>query len=453
MTRQPEFGQRLRDLRQQRRLSQRQLAGDLVTASYISLLESGDRVPTLDVVIHLANTLQVPASELIGHEIPLVASVGRGDLTTLLTETLALSSTDEHDYVTAIETLRQGWEEAKAEENNVRQFDVGVRLQYLLGAVGDRHGRVALLRELLTLPGVAAVDELHVVLGTDLAAALRESGDLPRARMAAEEALDRIERTPIVGKAPHAKLLGVLISVLVELRDLGTVEAHLKKLLAIADEVGGQGLQGRVHWIATLAYARLGQGEVAREHLRRAHDSLTSPGMPLRDWLRFCRTTASVLLEVGGDQEEIAGWLHSAESVAGRLDVPAEQKLVTALRARHELAAGNPARARELVDVVLADPAGLPLTDILQLRMTRERATMAMGEVGAAVTGLRALAVDYEEAGMYQAAVQLWRQIDELRSNTDPGPGSGAAPATGRTSGTRRRGDRSAASRGPGGRG
>jgi tetratricopeptide (TPR) repeat protein len=387
-----------------------------VSASYVSLLESGDRAPTLDVVVHLANSLGVPARELTGHDVPLTSSAGRADPTTLLTEALALSSTDEHDYPAAVEKLQVAWETAGAEDDTIRQFHVGVRLQYLLGAIDDREGRVALLRTLLDLPVVVGVDELQVVLATDLAAALRELGDLPGARAMAEQALERVEQTSIAGGTPHAKLLGVLVSILVEQRDLEPVEPLLERLLTIADELGGEGLQGRVYWIATLAYTRLGRGELAREYLRRAHNSLASPGMPLRDWLKFCRTSATVLLEAGGDLQEVAGWLRSAESIAERLGVPSERNLVTALLGEYELAAGNPARARDLVAAVLTDPAGLPQTDILRLRMTRELATVALGEIDTAIDGLRALAVDYEQAGMYKAAVRVWRKLDELRS-------------------------------------
>jgi hypothetical protein len=128
------------------------------------------------------------------------------------------------------------------------------------------------------------------------------------------------------------------------------------------------------------------------------------------------RTSATVLLEAGGDLQEVAGWLRSAESIAERLGVPSERNLVTALLGEYELAAGNPARARDLVAAVLTDPAGLPQTDILRLRMTREFATVALGEIDTAIDGLRALAVDYEQAGMYKAAVRVWRKLDELRS-------------------------------------
>ncbi|MBQ1014874.1 helix-turn-helix transcriptional regulator, partial [Micromonospora sp. M51] len=62
---QPDFGRRLRRLRTERGMSQRDLAVGAVNQSYISLLESGTRVPTLEVVAHLVGVLGVPMAALV----------------------------------------------------------------------------------------------------------------------------------------------------------------------------------------------------------------------------------------------------------------------------------------------------------------------------------------------------------------------------------------------------
>src|SRR5271165_4557554 len=53
----PTLGQRLRALRVERGLSQADLAGDLVSPSYVSLIESGRRSPERDVLEGLARKL------------------------------------------------------------------------------------------------------------------------------------------------------------------------------------------------------------------------------------------------------------------------------------------------------------------------------------------------------------------------------------------------------------
>ncbi|GAA2628255.1 hypothetical protein GCM10010307_17960 [Streptomyces vastus] len=59
MATQPEFGRRMRELRRHAGMSQADLAGPELSASYVSLLESGKRVPSPEVVAALAERLGV----------------------------------------------------------------------------------------------------------------------------------------------------------------------------------------------------------------------------------------------------------------------------------------------------------------------------------------------------------------------------------------------------------
>lgn len=58
------LGARLRDLRVQRGLSQREVAAPLLSASYLSLIEAGKREPSEEALQHLAQRLGVEPSEL-----------------------------------------------------------------------------------------------------------------------------------------------------------------------------------------------------------------------------------------------------------------------------------------------------------------------------------------------------------------------------------------------------
>lgn len=62
-----EFGKRLRSLRLQNNLSQKQLAAQIgVRNSIISFYEMGDRQPSLDIIIKLASVFHVSADYLMG---------------------------------------------------------------------------------------------------------------------------------------------------------------------------------------------------------------------------------------------------------------------------------------------------------------------------------------------------------------------------------------------------
>lgn len=64
-----EFGNRLRELRRQKRLTQKQLASLIgVKSSIISFYEVGDRIPSPEVIVKLASVLHVSADYLMGIE-------------------------------------------------------------------------------------------------------------------------------------------------------------------------------------------------------------------------------------------------------------------------------------------------------------------------------------------------------------------------------------------------
>lgn len=63
---QQEFGRRLRTLRRARALTQRELAGDVLSPSYVSLLEAGRRSPTPETVRYLATALGCSPEDLVG---------------------------------------------------------------------------------------------------------------------------------------------------------------------------------------------------------------------------------------------------------------------------------------------------------------------------------------------------------------------------------------------------
>ncbi len=62
-----EFGERLRQLRKERNLTQKQLATLIgVKNSVISFYEVGDRTPSLEVIIKLSKALHISTDTLLG---------------------------------------------------------------------------------------------------------------------------------------------------------------------------------------------------------------------------------------------------------------------------------------------------------------------------------------------------------------------------------------------------
>ena len=65
-----ELGQRIKELRLQRGLSQRQLCGDRITRNMLSLIESGKANPAMDTLLYLADGLGVGIGALLGEAAP-----------------------------------------------------------------------------------------------------------------------------------------------------------------------------------------------------------------------------------------------------------------------------------------------------------------------------------------------------------------------------------------------
>ena len=64
-----EFGNRLRELRKQKKLTQKQLASLIgVRNSIISFYEVGDRIPSPEIIVKLSTTLGVSSDYLLGIE-------------------------------------------------------------------------------------------------------------------------------------------------------------------------------------------------------------------------------------------------------------------------------------------------------------------------------------------------------------------------------------------------
>ena len=422
---QPQFGQRLRERRVKLGLSQRALAGDLVTPSYISLLERGERVPTLDVVVWLAQSLECDLADLLG--------LGAGELLASSAAGLErqLSRLETQALVEAgdLEEARKGLE-AKlsgaraADDNGAYLLEYGLSLLPVLAATGRHERRLALLEQLLALPRAAEMGLLS--LATDRAATLRELGRLTEAR----EEVTRLRALgpQRVGEREYVRLLGVLISVLCELDEFDAVDPLVDEALTRAGALKQPGMLGRAHWVAGMAYARMDRPADALAQLDRASQHLSFSSMPLLDWLRFCRSQAGVLLDAG-EPAAAERWIAAADTTATMTGLETERMAVDAERGRYELATGHPDRAVEIFGG-LVDSSRLAGPDLVKVLLGMGAALDRLGRHEEAVPVLRRAADLLEASGNFRRAIQVWRQIDQSR------PAGAGAPGR---RGTRRR--------------
>ncbi|MEV1156005.1 helix-turn-helix domain-containing protein [Micromonospora chokoriensis] len=420
MTTQPEFGERIRRRRNELGLSQRQLAGGSVTASYISLLESGRRAPTLDVIVHLAKNLRLPIEELIGVTPDELLSGTSRESTPLIpapapgAESMLLEMRASDDYDAAIANVRTSMQLAEAAQDEARFLHLGIQLQGLLRTTGQHVERETLLHSMLDTELVRGAAELRFSLLAHLATAQRDAGRLAEARDTAEGARLLMQTEGLGGGAENVRLLGVLISALCELGELAKLPALLDEMLALAEHLKMPGLVGRSLWVAARARNLLGDTAEGARLIIEAKSYLLRSEVSVHDWLRFSRSAATLLL-ADGRLDEAREWLTEVTSTTQHMPLPSEQAALRALQAQYEHAAGNHTAALALYTEMAS---GSPeLTGVARARILQSTAEVlqALGRTEEAMTALREAASISEQGGALQLALHLWRQMDELR--------------------------------------
>lgn len=408
--RQPEFGRRLRALRAERGLSQRDLAGGVVDPSYISLLESGSRLPTLQVVVRLSEVLGVSLAELAG---PSVAPGLDDRDARLVSDILARSSLDFGDLADAQERYTSAYVSARRAGLIGEALNHGMALQEIFALRADHKARYEQLVELAPLAAELGVPELVLAVEINTASAARQTDRLTEALELAEQAVAAIGDTMFANTGEHVRALGVLVAVRCECGRLDGLAGPLETMLALADRPDGTAVTGRAHWVAGVAYARMGDGDATRRHLRRARELLATPATSLRDWAKFCRAAASALLDVAAEVDEVAQLVRVAQATLSMVDVPGEADLMRLLLARFALVRGDARTALELTE---DEPVELSGLDRVTSRATRGRALRQLGRPAEAVDVLRTAAHLAEDLEQYRLSTVLWHDIDEIRS-------------------------------------
>ncbi|MEU8658527.1 helix-turn-helix domain-containing protein [Actinoplanes philippinensis] len=412
---QPEFGRRLRRLRIERGMSQRDLAVGVVNQSYISLLEKGSRVPTLEVVSHLSEVLGVPVDELAGVETgfatPAAAAPGVTG-TGLARELIVSSAVDQGDLSRAEQVLTDALQEARRDGQPAAMLSHGLALERILEQRNDRAGRYELLTELVTVAERAGVPEALVRTRIALAAAARDVGRLTEAFTHIEQAQAEIADTAFVGGSEHVRLHAVHISILSDAGGGAEITRIVDRMVAMAAEVKSLTISGRAHWVASIAMARIGEVERSLEHLRSAREMLAHPTTSLRDWARFSVAAVSALMDADAELSEITSRMEAARAAMAASETAATPSAAASLEVRYAVAVGEPERALEIAATV--DETGLSGIEQVRFVLAVGRAQRRCGLPEEAAASLRRAAQLAEAAAAYRRASQIWREVTEI---------------------------------------
>jgi transcriptional regulator with XRE-family HTH domain len=339
------FGARLRAVRLQRGLSQKDLACPGVSMSYVSRLESGERVPSPTVVRRLAEVLGVDPSELMVDE----------DRTAMQDEALAwceaLLAYHDGDLVMAVDLL-----ETLGKRTDEEMFGWCVRWTRLvmLARQRDHEGLLlagAKLRKSWS-PG-PAVDALVEILR---ASSLRRLGRTAESVKAASEAVELASGDGERVRRVHTRALISLCAELSAAGRLADAEQVVDQLSARLPELGRDRLAISTWWVRAKVADRLGDRMEAAHCIREAVAMLDDFDGDPEYRCRVRLAGASITLRTpGANLDDVVALLDEVETTIAAMR--RQENLLAharALRAELALRDGEVDRARELAEVALA---------------------------------------------------------------------------------------------------
>jgi tetratricopeptide (TPR) repeat protein len=258
------FATRLVALRRARGLKQTELAGQTISASYVSLLEAGKRPPTADVVTILAARLDTTADYLLHGTDPEAAS--RLGLTLTYAE-LALRNGEAAD---ALSQLDEALEAAQHAPEDLRFRARGVRARALEG-VNRLDEAIVEMESLRTLAAGSRMAEEELQLAVDLARCYQSAGDVNASLDVAHAAMARVNELGLSGSEVHAQLASTVVGAYYVRGDLTKAGIAAREALdAVDNQDSSPRARGSVLWNASLVAEARGDVDGALVQAERA---------------------------------------------------------------------------------------------------------------------------------------------------------------------------------------
>jgi transcriptional regulator with XRE-family HTH domain len=407
--RQPEFGRRLKELRLQRDMRQSALAGDGMSAGYLSRLERGERPPTARAVAYLARRLGVAVE---------VFDTGRAaaDPGSELPRLLAAAATLPGPDLGRLErTLVQALEEAADHTPELRGQALWKLAQHA-AAHGQHDREVAWLTSLLSLEDELRLPGLQIQTRLQLARSHRETGRPEQALGHAQEAL-RMAQEQRVGPEELVALLLVLISAEADGGRLADAAHHVEELLGMVDGTSDV-LAAKSLWTAATVRIRQGDTDAALRHIEDALARLDSHD-DLMLWMRLRLAAASLYLRIGEPRTEPAKRrLEEARATVELIGTELHRQEHLTLRAHLAFAEGDIPTARKLCAELDGEATLLAFHDRVRLDVLRGRLMILDGRESDGAQLLKSLAEEAQNRRRSDIAAEIWRLVAEMYAPT-----------------------------------
>lgn len=302
------FAERLKTLRRAAGLSQTELAGDGISPSYVSLLESGRRRPSPAVANLLAAKLGCSLSELLDGE---PSERDRRVELELSYAELALRHDASTDAMGRLENLLSEPDLPRTATSRARLLLARAQEQ-----TGDLSGAIDTLTRLLdeVRGGEDAVPFTQVAMF--LCYCQASAGDLVRAVTTGEQALDTCREQGLDGTDEYFMLASTVMLAYSDMGDQAHASNWARQLIAEAETAAGHKGRAAIYWNASTIAEREGRIEDALQLSQKAIAYLSELGES-RDLARLKLTSASVLLAT--DPPQVGAAREALERAKGEL--------------------------------------------------------------------------------------------------------------------------------------
>jgi transcriptional regulator with XRE-family HTH domain len=401
----PTLGQRLRALRIERGLSQAELAGDLVSPSYVSLIESDRRSPEHEVLEGLAGTLGCSAcfletgvapEELTEQRLRLQfaeIALANGELTEAtarFSELASATSTDIKNSAT--------WGLTRAEE-----------------ARGDLHTALTHLDTLLQAsragePGAPGL--LTLLMGR--CRLYKLAGDHSHSIAVGEEALREVRDLGLEGSEDEIKLASTLVGSYWARGDLFSAQHLAEQVIERAEKLGSRTAQGSAYWNASAVAEARGQLTLALDLASKTLALLSESTSAGKSLAAMRVTYAWLLLRCDPPRldEADAMLAHAHEVLTDLAFGPLLASCETEM-ARSALLRGRFAEAAGIADQAIARCAGTAAIEVENARVVSGLAMIMDGLIEQGVSVASGAASRLDQAGSRLEAAQAWRDLAE----------------------------------------
>lgn len=404
------FGEKLRAERLERGLTQAELGRDLYSPSYISLLETGRREPTADVIEELARRLELAPKALEAWSQPVSVS----DAEYVLAGLYARQAWDLRDYPLAATHAAAAAQIALEAKNTSAWWNMTYMQAECLMKQGELKECQNLVQRLLDHPMASESVGLGVRARQMLAAVCHGRGELAVAVGHAEEAVRLCAQLP-KGSTLIIGALRALIGALAESGRLDEAWQYCQDMNAQMDNHSMTQLAGEVAWvIGNVAFMRHDYAEGIKYHERAAQ--MLSPANDIDLWARFNKASAAVRLSSGIVEPETLTSIERAELALSIVGGNRTDELEVAfIRARWLYLTGDIVAAVQKLREIHAERDALARHVAGEVALLLGKALKAAGESEEALVYLDEAQKEFSAAGASDRVQQAMDAVLEIR--------------------------------------